>query len=264
MEGERAGVVMRTIGPSRSQNASSATIEATSAPHPHRRGFSSTVKSRLVLATDSRMQSVSSGTSDRTSMTSASIPSAASCSAASSARGTIRASATIVTSLPSLTILAVPSSSTMSPAPSGIVELHRIDRLVLEEHHRVGVAHRGREQADRVHGSRRRDDLDAGDHHRPVLDALGVLCAEAGPATVGGADDERERHLAIGHVPALGDLVGDDVPAHGEEVAEHDLGDRPQAGHRRAHRRAEDRLLGDRRVADALGSELLEQARASP
>src|SRR3712207_7569152 len=44
------------------------------------------------------------------------------------------------------------------------------------------------------------------------------------------------------------DLVRDDVPAHREEIAEHDLGDHGDAGHRRAHRRAEDRLLGDRRV----------------
>ena len=106
----------------------------------------------------------------------------------------------------------------------------------------------------------RRDDLDAGDHHRPVLDALGVLRSEPGTAAVGGADDERERHLTVGHVPALRDLVGDDVPAHREEVAEHDLGDRSQAGHGRTHRGAEDRLLGDRRVTDAVGFELLEES----
>ena len=46
------GVVMRTIGPSRSQKASSATIEAISAPQPQSRGFSSTVKSRPVFATE--------------------------------------------------------------------------------------------------------------------------------------------------------------------------------------------------------------------
>ena len=44
----RCGVVIRTIGPSRFQNASSATIEATSAPHPQACGFSSTVNSRPV------------------------------------------------------------------------------------------------------------------------------------------------------------------------------------------------------------------------
>ena len=31
--------------------------------------------------------------------------------------------------------------------------------------------------------------------------------------------------MAVGYVTALGDLVDDDVPAHGEEVDEHKLGD---------------------------------------
>ena len=83
------GVVMRTHGPSRSQKASSPTIDAISAPQPQRRGFSSTVKNRPVLVADSRSVLVSSGTRDRTSMTSAEIPSPARRSAASSARGTI-------------------------------------------------------------------------------------------------------------------------------------------------------------------------------
>jgi hypothetical protein len=42
------GVVIRTIGPSRSSKHSSAASEAISAPQPQRRGFSSTVNSRLV------------------------------------------------------------------------------------------------------------------------------------------------------------------------------------------------------------------------
>jgi hypothetical protein len=106
--------------------------------------------------------------------------------------------------------------------------LARVQALVLEEEHRVGVADGGRQQADDVGGRRGRDHLQAGHGHRPVLHALRVLRAEAQPATVGGADHQRERHLAVGHVPRLGDLVGDDVPADGEEVREHDLGDRSQ------------------------------------
>ncbi len=46
------GVVILTLGPSRSQKASSATIDAISAPQPQRRGFSSTVKKRPVFVTD--------------------------------------------------------------------------------------------------------------------------------------------------------------------------------------------------------------------
>ncbi len=110
------GVVIRTTGPSRSKNASSATIEATSAPHPQSRGFSSTVTKRPVFATDARIVVASSGTSDRTSITSASIPSRASRSAASRAFGTIAPSAQIVTSLPGRSTLAEPSRSTISPS----------------------------------------------------------------------------------------------------------------------------------------------------
>ena len=62
------------------------------------------------------------------------------------------------------------------------------------------------------------------------------------------------------HVARLRHLVGRNVPAHGEEIGEHDLGDRPQTGHRRTHRGAEDRHLRDRRVAHARRTEAFEQA----
>ena len=86
-----------------------------------------------------------------------------------------------------------------------------------------------------------------------------MLGAEARAAAVAGAHDQRTLDLAVGHVAALGELVGDIVEADRDEVREHDLGDRLQSGHRRAHGGAEDRLLGDRRVAHAQRAELLEQ-----
>src|SRR5262249_7132235 len=54
--------------------------------------------------------------------------------------------------------------------------------------------------------------------------------------------------------------VDHEVPADREEVREHDLGDRPQARHGRAHRGAENGLFGDGRVDDALGPELVKEA----
>src|SRR5690606_11120859 len=111
------GVVIRTIGPSRSQNSSSATIDAISAPHPQSRGFSSTVTRRPVCATSSRIVCVSSGTSERTSTTVARMPCSFSrISAACIARGTISASAAIVTSSPRRSTFALPSGSTCSPS----------------------------------------------------------------------------------------------------------------------------------------------------
>ena len=138
--------------------------------------------------------------------------------------------------------------------------LGRIERLVLEKDHRIGIAHRGRQQADDVARRRRRHDLEAGDHHAPVLDALGMLRAEARAGAVAGAHDQRAFGLPVRHVAALGKFVGDVVEADREEIREHDLGDRLEAGHRRAHGGAENRLLGDRRVAHAQRAELLVQA----
>ena len=94
----------------------------------------------------------------------------------------------------------------------------------------------------------------------PVLDALAVLRAEPEPGAVRRVQHERQPHLAVGHVAGLRDLVDDHVPGHREEVAEHQLGDGAQAGHRRAHRRADDRLLADRRVDDPARAEPVEQA----
>ena len=135
-----------------------------------------------------------------------------------------------------------------------------VERLVLEEDHRIGIAHRGRQQADDVARRRRRHHLEARDHHAPVLDALGVLRAEARARAVAGAHHQRAFGLPVRHVAALGKFVGDVVEADREEIREHDLGDRLQARHRRAHGGAEDRLLGDRRVAHAQRAELLVEA----
>ena len=132
-----------------------------------------------------------------------------------------------------------------------------IKRLVLEEDHRIGIANRCRQQADDVARAGGRDDLQAGDHHAPVLDALAVLRAEARAGAVAGTHDQRALELAVRHVTALRKFVGDVVEADGKEIREHDLGDRLQPCHRGAHRGAEDRLLGNRRVAHAQRTELL-------
>ena len=146
-----------------------------------------------------------------------------------------------------------PSGTTCSP--SGTSPLVANSALLLAEDHRVRVADRRPAiRPDDVGRGRRRDDLEARDRHRPVLDRSGCAGRRTGarrrsPCWM----HERHRDLAVGHVARLGDLVDDHVPGHGEEVAEHELGDRAQAGHRGAHRRPDDRLLADRRVADALG-----------
>ena len=144
-----AGVVIRTIGPSRSKKRSSATIEATSAPQPHSRGLSSTVTNRPVLPTDSRIVVASSGTSDRTSITSASMPSPASPSAASNALGHHRAERRDrdVGSPPQHVGRAEP----VDDLAVGDLALARVQHLRLDDDDRVGIADGGREQPDHVH-----------------------------------------------------------------------------------------------------------------
>src|SRR4029077_2902064 len=64
---------------------------------------------------------------------------------------------------------------------------------------------------------------------------------------------------AVGHIAGFRNLVGDDIPAHREEIREHDLRDRLETGHGRSHGGAQDRLFGDRRVAYPQRPEFFEQ-----
>ena len=92
----------------------SVNIRASSAPKPQRRGFSSTVNSRPVFCTDAATVETSSGTSERRSMTSHSMPFYLACSAAASASQSIAPHAMTVTSLPSRATRALPISTTGS------------------------------------------------------------------------------------------------------------------------------------------------------
>jgi hypothetical protein len=74
------------------------------------------VTNRPVLPTDSKIVVASSGTSERTSMTSASMPSPRAQSRPPTICGTIAPSAAIVTSDPSRSTFAEPSRSTTSPS----------------------------------------------------------------------------------------------------------------------------------------------------
>ena len=87
-----------------------------------------------------------------------------------------------------------------------------------------------------------------------------MLRREADAAAVGHPDRHGDRGLAAGHVPVLRELVRDLVEADAREVGEHDLGDGAEAGDRCSERAADDRLLRDRRVADAARPEPVEEA----
>ena len=73
----------------------------------------------------------------------------------------------------------------------------------------------------------------------------------------------RAFHLPVGHVPALRKLIGQIVETDRNEVREHDLGNRLQPGHGRAHGGSHDRLFRDRRIAHAQRAESIEESRLS-
>ena len=94
----------------------------------------------------------------------------------------------------------------------------------------------------------------------PGLELLRVLRSGRPPRSALGADRERHLHLATGHRPVLRRLVDELLHGDRQEVLVHDLDDRAHALDRRADTAADDRHLGDRRVAHAAGTELVEQA----
>ena len=94
---------------------------------------------------------------------------------------------------------------------------------------------------------------------QPGLEALGVLCSAALARAALGAQDEWHRELAARHEVRLRRLVHELVERERQEVDEHDLDHGPQSRLRCADGNAADSRLGDRRVADALRAELLDE-----
>ena len=187
----------------------------------------------------------------RGSNTSTEIPSSSASAAASSASWTSRPVATTVTSPPSRWIRALPNSRRLDLV--GNLALDGVQETVLEEQHRVVVVDRAVEQVARVDRQRGEHDLEAGHMHEPGFELLGMLRAGRPARAALRANRQRHLQLAAGHVAVLRRLVHDLLHRERREVLVHDLDDRAHALHRGADAGADDRHLGDRRVADALG-----------
>ena len=138
--------------------------------------------------------------------------------------------------------------------------LHRVEHLVLEEHDQVVVADRGQQQSARIGRCRWRDAFDARHVREDRVVNAGVLRGGIDPGPDHRPDHQRALGLAAEHVAQLGALVEDLVHAAAEEVDKHQLGDRAQPGRGRADCRADESGLGNRRVQDAVATELLDQA----
>ena len=143
----------------------------------------------------------------------------------------------------------------------GHLALDRVVHLVLDEDDGVVVTDRRLQQSLRVGRRRGQDDLQARHVRDPRLQRLAVLRGRA----PGRAErrPQRQRHLQLpaGHVVRLRRLVRELVHDERQEVAEHDVDDRAQPGHRGTDAEAGDAGLGDRRVEHALRAELLDEAR---
>ena len=137
-----------------------------------------------------------------------------------------------------------------------------VEDLVLQHQHGVGIADRGLEQALGVGRVGRRHHLQPRHVRVPGRVALAVLGGDARGRAVGPAEHDRAAHLPARHVERLGRRVDDLVDRLHGEVPGHELDDRPQARHGRAHADAGKPLLGDGRIDHALRPELLEQALA--
>jgi hypothetical protein len=136
---------------------------------------------------------------------------------------------------------------------------HAIQRAVLENQHRIGIADRGLQQPARIGGRRRNRDFEAGQVHEPRLDGIGMMAAARLADAVRHPQGQRAVELAAEHVARLRDLVRDLVHRARHEIGEMHVDHGDQAGGGGAEGRAHDGRLRDRRVEDAVRAELVDQ-----
>ncbi len=136
--------------------------------------------------------------------------------------------------------------------------LHAVEQPVLDEDDGVRVADRGAQESVGVCRCRRHDHAQARDVGEQGLEALRVLTsrgasgAELGP--------HRQCHLGrpAGHERHLGRLVEQLVEADADEVEVHEFHHRAHPGHGGADSQAHDGGLGDGSVPDAIAKSIVQ------
>ena len=134
-----------------------------------------------------------------------------------------------------------------------------VKQRIFEDQHRIGVFKCRSKHAGSILDRCRRQHPDAGNMGVPSLKAVRVLGCQLPPTAGRHADDHRHMELPARHVPDSGGIVHDLVERQQREIAGHDLHDREHPAHRGANAGTGKGAFGQRRVADAIGSKLLEQ-----
>ena len=96
----------------------------------------------------------------------------------------------------------------------------------------------------------------------PVFQTMGMLGGELPAGTGGDPDDHRHIELTARHVPDGGGVVDDLIERQQAEIDRHDLDDRPHAAERRTDAGADEGGFGQRRIANPVRAELVQQAPA--
>jgi hypothetical protein len=144
----------------------------------------------------------------------------------------------------------------------GELALHVVERDRLEDDHRVRALERGLQHATRVVDGRGCHDAESRDVRVPDLETVRVLRSELTARSGRHADHHWHRELAAGHVAQRCRVVHDLVDREQAEVDGHHLDDRPQASHRGADARADERRFRQRRITNPLLAELVQQSLA--
>ena len=185
-------------------------------------------------------------------MTSASMPSSASISAAFIATPTMMLNAVIVTCLPTRSILARPSGRMKSIRRA--IEGVAVQDFVFQHDDRVGVADRSAQQPFGVGRRPRRHDLQPRHMRVPTRIALRVLGSDARCSAVGTAEHDRAAHLSARHIQRLRGRVDDVVHRLHGKVECHELDDWLQTIQRGTDSHAGKPVFSDRRIDHPLGS----------
>ena len=133
---------------------------------------------------------------------------------------------------------------------------------MLEDEDGIGLLQRRQQHPARILDGCRRERLDPGDVGVPGLEAVLVLGGHLAATARRHTHDERDAHLPARHVTQRRRVVHHLVEREQAEVDRHHLDDGSHAAERGADPRADEARLGERRVPDALGAELVEQAEA--